>query len=210
MEKSRKIDEYTTAEYNEQLIMHVAKSEEDIIWVPIKGYEGSYSINQFGQVKSHDRVVERSNGTQYHVREKLLIIIVINDDHHNVSLYKEGRLEHLYIPRLLAEAFLGLDRNNKSKIVRYKNSNRKKFHYKHLVIDDINWPKTPVRRWHNNKYTIECCNVESGESISVESIAELVKHCKAPYSTVLRYVKKNKQLNGWSFKVTIHPPNSVC
>ena len=42
------------------------------IWRDVKGFEAYYSVSNLGRLKSHERVVQKSNGVNYTVREKII------------------------------------------------------------------------------------------------------------------------------------------
>lgn len=64
-------------------------------WIPIAGYEGLYEVNQWGQVRNKDGLLlrQRLKRAKYTVYKK-------------VSLYKDGEYKHLYVHRLVAQAFI--------------------------------------------------------------------------------------------------------
>lgn len=68
---------------------------EPVRWLPISGYEGLYEVNQWGQVRNKDGLLlrQRLKRAKYTVYKK-------------VSLYKDGEYKHLYVHRLVAQAFI--------------------------------------------------------------------------------------------------------
>lgn len=71
-------------------------------WVPIKGYEGLYEINRFGEIKTLKR--KRNDGRVF--LEKILKPNVSNLGYHSVTLYGNGISWKIAVHRLVAWTFL--------------------------------------------------------------------------------------------------------
>ncbi len=72
---------------------------------PVAGFEGLYEISNTGIVKSCRRIVPRGHGYR-EIKESL---IAIKDDSHGyliVNLWKNNKLYHRKVHRLVAEAFI--------------------------------------------------------------------------------------------------------
>lgn len=77
------------------------------MWKDIKGYENIYQINEFGEVKSLDRYVIKSNGVKEFNKGKLLNIYCNKRNGYlEVHLNKNGFRKCYKIHRLVAETFL--------------------------------------------------------------------------------------------------------
>lgn len=63
------------------------------LWLPVKGYEGRYSVSNRGDVKSH-------------LTGKLLVQSYNTFGYKQVSLHKSGKQDTKTVHRLVAEAFL--------------------------------------------------------------------------------------------------------
>ena len=120
-----------------EMKMNLDGELEEVIWKPIKGYEGIYVINQFGDVKSLARTLKSSHGRVRQVRE-FMKSSTVHAKHKNLSmsLIKDGHTRVVMTARLVAEAFLGLDRTDKRLIVYNKDLNKLDLYYKHLIITD--------------------------------------------------------------------------
>ena len=68
---------------------------EPVKWKPVVGYEGLYEVNEYGQIKNTSGKIMR----QRLKRAKYT-------DYKKVSLWKDGKYKHLYVSRIVAEAFI--------------------------------------------------------------------------------------------------------
>ena len=68
---------------------------ETVKWKPVVGYEGLYEVNEYGQIKNTSGKIMR----QRLKRAKYT-------DYKKVSLWKDGKYKHLYVSRIVAEAFI--------------------------------------------------------------------------------------------------------
>lgn len=68
---------------------------EPVKWLPIVGYEGLYEVNEYGLIRNSDGKImkQRLKKAKY-------------TDYKKVSLWKNGKYEHLYVSRIVAEAFI--------------------------------------------------------------------------------------------------------
>lgn len=76
------------------------------IWKDIKGYEGYYEVSSYGRVRSLDRIVTYSDGEKHSLKGKILKMHYCGSGYLNFSLHKNGKTEHKYPHRLVAEAFI--------------------------------------------------------------------------------------------------------
>lgn len=82
------------------------KAEIKELWLPIAGYEDSYSISSLGNVRSEERLV--SNGASERlVSERLLRQRKNPKGYFYVILSKDSKKKNVRVHRLVAEAFLG-------------------------------------------------------------------------------------------------------
>lgn len=72
-------------------------------WKPIEGYEGSYEVSNFGEVKSLERLDSRGR----HRKEKLLKPQKNSKDYLFVRLSKNGVEEPILVHRLVWQTFVG-------------------------------------------------------------------------------------------------------
>lgn len=79
-------------------------SEE--IWKDVVGWEGYYKVSSLGRVKSVNRIVPRSDGTKYPVKERILKLELCKNGYIRIGLHKDGSWKHFLVHRLVAEAFI--------------------------------------------------------------------------------------------------------
>jgi len=75
-------------------------------WQDIKGYEGLYQINKFGEVKSLDRLARCGKSGMSMYKGKLLKPGKGNHGYYVVSLGKESKFKSHLVHRLVAEQFI--------------------------------------------------------------------------------------------------------
>ena len=73
------------------------------IWNDIPGFEGHYQASSFGNIRSLDRIVDRSNGTSAMLNGKVLKLRLNHNGYYDVCLGKK----RCRVNRLVWEAFNG-------------------------------------------------------------------------------------------------------
>jgi hypothetical protein len=80
------------------------------IWRPIKGYEGLYSISNFGRVKSEDRIIKRNNRFETcnnFLKGRILRPGIKSNGYLFVGLSKDNFKKYRMVHTLVVEAFIG-------------------------------------------------------------------------------------------------------
>jgi len=90
----------------------------------IIGFEGLYEVSNFGNIKSLQRVVLRSNGVKQTFKEKVLKLQENKNGYLNVRLHKEGYGKSFAVHKLLAMSFLNHIPNGFKIVVDHINSNK--------------------------------------------------------------------------------------
>ena len=76
------------------------------IWKDIPGYEGYYQISNLGNAKSLSRkIIDRNNKIRV-LKERILTQHINPSGHKQITLFKNGKDNRLYIHRLVASCFL--------------------------------------------------------------------------------------------------------
>ena len=75
------------------------------IWRPMKGQEGNYEVSNLGRIKSLQRVIVRSNGAMYTVKEKIRKPSGSNG--YVISFRVDGDIYAVGWARLIYENFIG-------------------------------------------------------------------------------------------------------
>ena len=80
---------------------------DGVKWLPVVGYEGLYEVNEYGLIRNSDGKImrQRLKKAKY-------------TDYKKVSLWKDGKYQHLYVSRIVAEAFI--PNNNGLPLVNHK------------------------------------------------------------------------------------------
>ena len=95
--------------------------EKEIKWVDIKGFEGRYKINQYGEVLSTGKSENKTGTGNYDRKEKILTQSTNNKGYKIVHLYKDRKDHQLLVHRLVAEMFL--DNPYNYEVVNHKDEN---------------------------------------------------------------------------------------
>ena len=76
------------------------------VWKDVVGYEGSYQVSVFGQVRSLERYVRQRRGSLYHVRPRILKSTLVGR-YPTVVLCIDRKAKIFSVHCLVAFAFLG-------------------------------------------------------------------------------------------------------
>lgn len=115
-----------------KLSTKVDRRKESTIWVDIKGYEGMYSVNQFGDVKSHMREVNSSVGTRILSERILESMPTKSGGTLRVTLSSDGVQRSYTVNQLVSEAFLGTDKDDDRVLIVRKDSGCDRSYFKNL------------------------------------------------------------------------------
>lgn len=76
------------------------------IWLPMVGYEGYYVVSSLGRIKLLDREGYRKNGKFFKVHSMIKEPYTTNFGYKRVHLEKNKKSKHVFVHRLVAEAFI--------------------------------------------------------------------------------------------------------
>jgi hypothetical protein len=86
-------------------------------WLPVVGYEGLYEVSNFGDVRSLERVAERSGPTgDVTVSSRVLKPHVTPKGYLRLQLKKDGLAKNHQVHRLVATAFLGAPQGRRDQV----------------------------------------------------------------------------------------------
>lgn len=75
-------------------------------WKDIKGYENSYQVSSYGRVRTKDRYLKASHGSQQFRKGQIIKGAIMPNGYLCVGLWKDNKSHSRYIHRLVAEHFL--------------------------------------------------------------------------------------------------------
>lgn len=103
-----------------------------MIWKDIKGYEGLYKINEAGEVMSVDRYLPAGKHNSRIYKGKLKKASKANQSGHlKHQLWKDNKLEQVYVHRLVAENFI--PNPNNYPVVMHKDNEPSNNHISNLM-----------------------------------------------------------------------------
>lgn len=106
---------------------------ENEIFKPIKDYEESYLVSNYGRIISLQRIVIHGN-RKLTVKEKLLKNTLEKTGYHTVNLYKPGKTTKKQVHQIVAESFLGHTSDGYKKVINHKNHVRNDNRVENLEI----------------------------------------------------------------------------
>ena len=136
-------------------------------WKPIKGYEGLYEVSNLGRVKSLNRKILCSNGLIKEIKEKILTPKDNGKGYLNVHLSKNGNHKHLYIHRLVAEAFIPNPNNLPQ--VNHKDENKS-----NNCVDNLEWC-TAKYNMNYGTHNERVSKNNKGKKMSEETLNKIIK-----------------------------------
>lgn len=152
------------------------------IWRNIPGYDGLYSVSNFGRVMSQ----ERTDRIGRNKKRKILIPCKSQNGYLKVSLYKNGKVKYKSIHRLVAEAFLENEQN--LPCINHIDENKE-----NNVVSNLEW----CDYYYNNNYgtghlrsavTKGCktilLNIEGSVELEFYSMAEASRKTGTPISSI--------------------------
>ena len=108
---------------------------EKEIWKDIKGFEGTYQVSNFGNIKSLRRTVKRSSQTGDYLQKEVILKPATNaKGYYHVALRKDGDSKTFRIHRLVAESFISNPTGHPQ--VNHKDGNKTNNHVNNLEWTD--------------------------------------------------------------------------
>lgn len=79
---------------------------EQEVWKQIPGYEGIYQASTDGRIKSVERKIQRCDGVEQVLKERILSPALNASGYYNVCLRKNGKAKSYLVSRLIAMTFI--------------------------------------------------------------------------------------------------------
>lgn len=110
-------------------------------WRPVTGYEGLYSVSNFGRVKSESIVVTDRLGRSHRIIGQIKIPAENEWGYLWVTLTKDGMRKHHKVHRLVAQAFLQKD--DGKEFVNHKDGNKTNNN-----VENLEWVTSKENQQH--------------------------------------------------------------
>jgi len=166
------------------------------IWKDVEGYEGYYSVSNFGAIKSHKRKITRRNGRSQTFNERICKQVNKGNNRVMVALFREGKADYRLVHRLVANAFIS---NPESKPqINHKDGNplNNKLENLEWCTDKENM-KHAIENGLNNRYVLD---LEEEEEIikkyndSNDSVSSLSREYNVSRRTIKRIVNNERNV----------------
>lgn len=93
-----------------------SKSEKEVIWKHVVGYEGLYRVSNDGVVKNVPRTFKMKDGRNHTIKKETIMRFEIDKDgYFRIGLTKNAKQINYYVHRLVAIAFIH-NQNNKEQV----------------------------------------------------------------------------------------------
>lgn len=174
------------------------------MWKDIKGYEGLYQVSTDGEVRSLDRY-EKSKGNSTRLRKgKIRTLSVDKDGYKKIGLWKDSKVKHFKVHRLVAETFIENPHNYP--VVNHIDGNKE-----NNSIENLEWctvrdnnihsievlgHKTWISGAEASKIKTTILNTETGEILEFNSRKECEEYFGVEFNSIVgkRQCKRFKHL----------------
>lgn len=177
------------------------------IWKIIKGYENSYEVSNFGNVRSVDRNIKCKNGAIKFIKGKLLYLNHSKyDGSHKirvtVELWKNNKVKRFTIGRLVAIAFLPNEENKPT-------VNHKDGEPLNNNLSNLEWATYSENQKHAYKnglikpHTKKVKGVKGDEILLFNSLTEAAKYMgvtKTAINASIHKYSRSKKCKGFTWE----------
>lgn len=121
------------------------------IWKDIPGYEGSYQISSFGNIKSLERIVKR-NGHSLRIKPKIISKCIDKTGYYHAGLWSNNKRKEVKLHKLVAIVFLGHNPSGYDKIIDHINNNPLDNRVENLRIVSCRQNSSNHKKTYSSKY----------------------------------------------------------
>lgn len=169
------------------------------IWIDVKGYEDSYQVSNFGNVKSKDKVQEISNYTRFKKGKKLS---PAKDSHgyYTVKLYKDGASKTHGLHVVVAISFLNHVPSGVSRVVDHIDNDKSNNNLSNIQVISQRENLSKDKKDKTSKYTGVYLNKQGNRNRWKSVIQNNNKKIFLGYydcetSAHIAYTRKLKEIN---------------
>lgn len=161
-------------------------------------FNNNYAVSNTGLVRSNTRTIQSTTGKRIY-QEKLLKPEVTASGHLRVVLCDGGKKKHIFVHRLVAEAFI--PNPNKYPVINHKDENPA-----NNVVENLEWCSIAYNNAYNNRH--QRIGDAEGHTVKVfddcdiyietlPSISEFSRKYNIPLTTAWRHAKDSRVVNGY-------------
>ena len=133
------------------------------MWTELKDFEGLYEINENGEIRSIDRIVEYSCGLSKLFKGKIIIPHITDNGYLFVALYKNKKKYQLKVHRLVANTFI--PNPNNYPCVNHKDENKL-----NNSIDNLEWCTISYNNTYGSRIEKQRKTIKNNPNISIPII----------------------------------------
>lgn len=156
------------------------------IWKDIKGFEGYYQINQYGDVRGVERLVNHYLGGKRRLKSRIVKQSIGTIGYPVVQLWRDNKKGTLYIHRLTAENFIPNPENKEE--VNHKDGNKA-----NNSLENLEW----VSRKENMNHAYENGLIKESTNANKNGKIQGEKNYQAKLTeSDIFFIRKNSIKNG--------------
>lgn len=178
--------------------MNEKKIKQAVIWKSYPDYP-FIKVNQFGEVRTVDRVVVGKSGKKYHIKGCVLKQWRDKDGYMKVSFHVNGKTVHLLVHRIIATCFLPNPDNLPE--VNHKDCNRT-----NNIVSNLEWCTSEYNIAYREKYgtalsrQIFAINLKTFKVLHFESQHEAARQLNVSVKDINNTIKgRQKTVSGYLF-----------
>lgn len=159
-------------------------------------YDGNYSVSDSGLVKSNDRTINSATGIRNYLG-KILKPEITQDGHCRVVISVGGKRQHIFVHRLVADAFI--PNPNNFPVINHKDENPL-----NNSVDNLEWCTVAYNNAYNNRhkrigdaegFDVVVYDINHNQIDLLPSIASFSRKYSISNTTAWRRSKDSKIIN---------------